>query len=152
MYNELQRPTTISATQDLIPIRAMFPLVGSHDEAIPDDFRRFRLADLMSSELVDIVLDVPFGRIKSVPIDHGLLPAAQLGQHLRKRNSLAPLALSDRFEEHSLSLFIDFEGLLSVGNDDSARGDSHDRILTRRRDAAGTAGGTPARLRLSFGG
>ena len=66
MHNELQRPTTISATQDLIPIRAMFPLVGSYDEAIPDYFRRFRLANLMSSELVDIVLDVPFGRIKSV--------------------------------------------------------------------------------------
>ncbi len=70
MYNELQRPTTISATEDLIPIRPMLPLVRSHAEAIPDYFRCFRLANLMSGEFVDIVLDVPLVRIKPMPVDH----------------------------------------------------------------------------------
>jgi hypothetical protein len=48
-----------------------FRVFGLTNEAVPDHFRRFPFADLMNSEFVNIVLDVPFRRIESVPVDHG---------------------------------------------------------------------------------
>lgn len=70
MNDELQRSAAIGTTEDLIAIRAVFALIRSHDEAIPDHLSRFRLINLMSSEFVDIVLNIPFSGIESVPIDH----------------------------------------------------------------------------------
>ena len=50
----------------------MFARIWPHDETIPDHFRGFPVADLVKGELVGIVLDVPLGRIKPMPVNHAV--------------------------------------------------------------------------------
>ena len=47
MNDQLERPTRIGASEELIAIWAVSPRIRPHDEAIPDHFRRFPLAHLM---------------------------------------------------------------------------------------------------------
>ena len=49
----------------------MPPRVCPHNEAIPNYFCRLHFVDVMRGKFIDIVLDVPFGRIESVPVDQG---------------------------------------------------------------------------------